>query len=341
LSELIFYYPPGHEVHYSPNHPERPERIDAVVKGLKDKGWWDLIPKVDPITIPDPVLYNIHDPGYLSVLNQACHRGDWLDGDTYTTPGSWSLAHKTAGGTAAVAEAVWLGKGLRGFAITRPPGHHASRAAGSGFCLLNNIALAVEYLIQSKQAQRLAILDLDLHHGNGTQDIFYRRNDVLFISLHQYPLYPFSGRLDEQGEGPGLGYTCNFPMAPRSGDEAYLNVVHELVLPILEAFAPEMILISYGFDAHWLDPLGGLNLSANCFYQVMRMVSAWVDIYCQGKMMLVLEGGYALQAAEACTQAVIAGVLGECWEDPLGTSPNPNSDYWKVNFNKAKQIWHI
>ena len=339
MPDFVFYYPEGHEAHYSSGHPERPERIDAVVNALKEKGWWDLFPKTVPVLLPEEVLWNIHDPGYLSDLFQTCKNGGWLDGDTYTTPASWNLALQTAGGTAAVAEAIWSGKELRGFSITRPPGHHAKRSAGSGFCLINNIAVAAEFLFQERKAQRLAILDLDLHHGNGTQDIFFKRNDLLFISIHQYPLYPFSGRLEERGEGPGLGYTFNFPMAPRSGDDAYLMVMNELVLPELESFSPEMILISFGFDAHWLDPLGGLNLSANGYYQIMRMISAWSEIYCQGKMMLVLEGGYNLEAARACTQACIAGVLGECWDDQIGLSSIPNSDYWKINFEKAKLIW--
>ncbi len=339
MPNFVYYYPNGHQAHNSPGHPERPGRIDAVVKALKDKGWWDLFPKLESITIPEPILWNIHDPGYLSALKQASKRGDWLDGDTYTTPASWSLALSTAGGAAAVAEAVWSGEGLQGFAITRPPGHHATKSTGSGFCLINNIAITAEFLIQVKKVQRLAILDLDLHHGNGTQEIFYRRSDVLFISIHQYPMYPFSGKMEEQGDGPGLGCTLNFPMAPRSGDDAYLAVVNELVLPVMEAFSPEMILISYGFDAHWLDPLGGLNLSASGFYQILRMLSAWSDLYCHGKLMFVLEGGYDLSAARACTQAIMAGALGECWEDPLGPSPKPNSDYWKTNFEKSKIIW--
>ncbi len=339
MHEFVFYYPAGHETHYSPGHPERPERIDTVVNALKDKGWWDQFPKVDSILIPEPVLWSVHDPEYISALGQACKRGDWLDLDTYTTPASWTLALQTAGGSAAIADQVWSGINHRGFAITRPPGHHASRSTGSGFCLLNNISIAAEYLIQVKKAQRLAILDLDLHHGNGTQDIFYRRNDVLFVSIHQYPFYPFSGRLEERGEGPGFGFTLNFPMAPRSGDEAYLSVMNELILPVLEPFTPEMLLVSFGFDAHWLDPLGGLNLSAGGFYQLIQMISGWSDIYCQGKLMFVLEGGYDLNAARACTQACVAGTLGECWEDPVGYSPDRNSDYWKTNFEKAKKIW--
>jgi len=339
LHDFLFYYPRGHEAHFSSGHPERPERIDAVVKALKDRGWWNLFPKTEAISIPDSVLLNVHDPGYISALVQTVKKGEWLDVDTYTTPASWVLALQTAGGTAATAEAVWSTKNLRGFAITRPPGHHASRAAGSGFCLINNIAVAAEFLIREKKAERLAILDIDLHHGNGTQDIFYSRNDVLFISIHQYPLYPFSGRLDDLGQGSGLGYTLNFPMAPRSGDDAYLTVMNELILPVLESFSPEMILISYGFDAHWLDPLGGLNLTASGYFQIIRMVSAWSDIYCQGKVMLVLEGGYDLEAASACTQACVAGALGECWEDPLGPSPKSNSEHWKTNLVKAKDIW--
>ncbi len=152
MHDFVFYYPEGHETHYSAGHPERPERINAVISALKERGWWNHFPVLAPVTVPDFTITNIHDPDYLSSLKQTSKNGGWLDRDTYTTPDSYFLALNTSGGTAAVAEAVWSGNSRRGFALTRPPGHHAMRVTGSGFCLINNIAVAAEYLIQEKSS---------------------------------------------------------------------------------------------------------------------------------------------------------------------------------------------
>jgi acetoin utilization deacetylase AcuC-like enzyme len=156
----------------------------------------------------------------------------------------------------AVASAIWEGKAKRGFALTRPPGHHAMRGQGMGFCLLNNVAIAAEALIKNNNVERLAIVDLDLHHGNGTQEIFWNRSDVFYVSTHQSPFYPGTGRLEDIGSGEGVGWTANFPLPPLSGDEAFLTIMDELILPLLDQKKPQIILVSYGFDSHWLDPLG-------------------------------------------------------------------------------------
>jgi acetoin utilization deacetylase AcuC-like enzyme len=340
VSNFYLYYPFNHQSHFSPGHPEKPERIEAIRSGLIEAGLWDLFTPV-PISMVSPgFLENIHRKEYLSLLQAKCAMGQWLDADTYTTPASWQVAIQTVKGTISTAEMVWENSG-KGFVLARPPGHHAHRFGGMGFCLLNNIACAAEYLLQSGKVSRLAIIDLDLHHGNGTQDIFWQRGDVLFISVHQADIFPLSGRLEEIGEGPGKGTKVNVPLLRGSGDQAYRAITQELILPILSGYGPEIILVSYGFDPHWLDPLGSLNLSAMEYYNMMISLIKWANLHCDGKFMIVLEGGYDLTAAKICTQAVISALFDLKWTDPVGSSPYPETNDWQNILNKAKSIWKI
>jgi acetoin utilization deacetylase AcuC-like enzyme len=210
-----------------------------------------------------------------------------------------------------------------------------------GFCLLNSIALATQYLVQQGGAKRVAIVDLDLHHGNGTQDIFWRRGDVLYISTHQSPLYPGSGELDETGAGPGRGATANFPLPPGTGDNGFKEVMDGLILPLLSRYQAEMVLVSYGFDPHWRDPLGSLQLSAKGYGDLVASLAAWADKACDGKVALFLEGGYDLDAAATCSQAVVAALLGEAWDDPIGPSPRPEGKSWQSVVRYAREMWGL
>ncbi|MBN1668167.1 MAG: histone deacetylase [Anaerolineales bacterium] len=339
MPDLAYFYPQGHAEHAESNHPERPERVESIRQALVEAGWWDPYPKLAPERLSEQVFHSIHAPAYLHRLENACQDGRRLDMDTFTTPQSWQLALNAAGGAVAVARAVWRREAWRGFALCRPPGHHATADQGMGFCLLNNVALAAETLLQIEGALSLAIIDLDLHHGNGTQDIFYARPDVLYISTHQSPLYPGSGQLDEIGAGRGLGTTANFPMPPMSGDAGFLAVMRDGILPLLDRFGPQMLLVSYGFDPHWKDPLGNLLLSAAGYAELIAALVDWADRYCEGKIALFLEGGYDLQAAAACAQGSVAALLGRSWEDPLGPSPYLESQNWRQMLAQAKNIW--
>jgi acetoin utilization deacetylase AcuC-like enzyme len=341
MDELVWFFPEGHAAHYEPAHPERPERIEAIRSALQGKGWWDNYPKLAPILLPDRVLRVVHSPAYLNLLGLSCRRGGHLDADTYVTPASWNLAHQAAGGATAVASAVWEGQAKRGFALSRPPGHHACHGQGMGFCLLNNIALAADHLIQEKGAHRLAIVDLDLHHGNGTQDIFWKRRDIFYISVHQSPLFPGTGSINETGIGEGEGYNANFPLPPGSGDQAFTTVMDKLIIPLLDRYQPEMLMISYGFDPHWSDPLGHLLLSANGIGQSIYKLADYADIHCQGRIAVVLEGGYNLEAAAACTLSVTAALLGQPFEDPIGLSPDCETQVWKSMIERACFIWRL
>lgn len=340
--ELVYFYPEGHAAHFAEGHPERPERVEAICQALEAAGWWDSYPHLAPQPLSPDELALVHRPAYLDVLHRACQRGAWLDGDTYTTPASWQLALDAAGGAVAVAQSVWRGQSRCGLALTRPPGHHATAERGMGFCLLNNIALAAAHLIASPaQAQRLAIVDLDLHHGNGTQDIFWSRREVLYISTHQWPLYPGTGALDETGAGPGKGLNANFPLPPYTGDQGFRAVMDQLILPLLDRFKPEMLLVSVGFDPHWRDPLGSLSLSAAGFGDLIASLDGWAEQNCAGKIALFLEGGYDLEAAKACVSAAVAALLKMPWQDPLGSAPYQENPAWQSVVRAAQQIWNL
>lgn len=338
---LAFYYSEGHEAHYKPGHIERPERICAIRESMEDNGWWEQGLILSPIEYPQNILRDVHDVSYLNRLRIACGQGRNLDPDTYTTPATWDLALKAAGGTAALVSAVWKREVDYGYAIPRPPGHHAFARKGKGFCLLNNMALGAEYLCQVEGAKKLAIIDVDLHHGDGTQSIFWERNDVLFMSIHQSPLYPGSGMLDEIGAGDGLGFTVNMPLPPASGNDAYRGVFCELVFPLLERFEPEMVLVSLGFDAHWRDPLGHLRASAAGFGEMVGSLADWVDQRCGGRLALIQEGGYQVDAVKACATTTVAALLREESEDILGPTPRPEGKSWQSALRSAKEIWKI
>jgi len=337
---MIYFYPEGHIDHFEIGHPERPERVETIRTALQNAGLWDPYPKIQPFDLAELLLQEVHSPAYLNLLEMTCRRSGHLDMDTYTTPASWQLAHRAAGGASALAASIWEGKAKRGFALTRPPGHHATHGQGMGFCLMNNIAIAAQYLIKDYVVERLAIVDLDLHHGNGTQDIFWSRNDVLYISTHQSPFYPGTGRLDDIGEGKGEGWTVNFPLPPGSGDIAFTTIMDELILPLLDQRSPQVLLVSYGFDTHWLDPLGQLQLTAECYGNLIKKLCTWADIHCEGKIGLFLEGGYDLNAGSACSVAAISAMTGKSFDDPY-PCPYKENSAWQLTLKRAYSIWNL
>ena len=341
MEELVYFDPVGHEAHFEAGHPERPERVETIKKTLWESGLWEDFLKIDPYEITEHLMHGIHEEIYLTKLEKVCCLGQHYDMDTYTTPASWALAHNAAGGAIAIADYVWTRKAKRGFALTRPPGHHASANRAMGFCLLNNTALAAEYLIREHDAKRVAIIDIDLHHGNGTQDIFYKRGDVVYLSTHQFPHYPGTGALNETGYGNGEMTTVNIPMPPMSGDSAFLTAFDEIILPLLDRFRAEMLLISYGFDSHFRDPLGYLLLTSGGYAQIVDRLTGWADENCSGRIALCLEGGYDLDAANSCSLAVVAALLGLSLDDFVDQSPTPEGENWKSMVEHARRIWDV
>ena len=346
MSEIAFYYPDGHKKHFKAGHPERPERVEIIRKTLRASGIWDRSPKLFPIEYKRAMeaILSVHSSDYVETIKATCALGGNLDADTYTTKDSWEIAVHTAGGAIQMALSVWSGRTQTGLALTRPPGHHAEMNKGMGFCLLNNIAIAAEYLLHNEFIEnpgRLAIIDLDLHHGNGTQDIFWERNDVFYVSVHQSPLYPGTGKVDDIGSEKGKGFTLNIPFPPGTGDNGYIATMDEIVLPMLDRYLPEMILVSYGFDPHWLDPLGHIQLSALGYYEIIKKLRDWAKQNCNGKIALFLEGGYDLDAASACSSGVVAALTNAPFNDPIGPSKRKEGSSWKSVISTVKELWQL
>jgi acetoin utilization deacetylase AcuC-like enzyme len=340
MNELVIFYPEGHEKHFQHRHPERPERVEAIKTELIEAGIWDDAELVKPVSVPEKVFYSVHKPSHYENLKRSS-KGH-VDGDveTFLTEHSFQLALDSAGGAAAVAKHVWENDS-KGFALCRPPGHHATFDHSMGFCLINNIAVAAEYLIQEYGLSSVAIIDLDVHHGNGTQDIFYDRPDIFFFSIHQIPLYPMSGFINEKGNGDGLGYTMNIPLPPFSGNNSRLEALETLILPKLSEYQPEIILISVGYDAHWQDPLSQQLASVDNYAKMIKSISDWADENCSGRLALFLEGGYDLKVCSTASLAICNALLGNEWDDPLGESDYHETDQWKPDLERTRREWKI
>jgi acetoin utilization deacetylase AcuC-like enzyme len=297
------------DAHESPGHPERPERRDAVAAGVRDAAGAALVePGVQEVD--DASLAAIHDPGYLAALTEAGERGGgWFDPDTYLAPGSLRAARLAAGASLQGAVAVASGEAEIAFAVVRPPGHHASAARGAGFCLLNNVAVAVAGLRRRGLAQRVAIVDWDVHHGDGTQAVFDADPDLCYASTHQSPLYPGTGAPSERGVGAAAGTKHNRPLAPGSGDEAFVDAWRDELLPAVDAFGPEAVLVSAGYDAHVADPMANLAVTEDGFGEVAAMVGALSARLGLPGVALTLEGGYDLAALRASAAATVRGIL--------------------------------
>lgn len=299
---------PSADVHRAPGHPERPERRIAVAEGIRVSAGAALLePAIEPADEED--LTRIHDPAYLAILAEAESRGGgWLDPDTYVTSGSVSAARDAAGATLQAALAASGGEAEVAFAAVRPPGHHAARGGGRGFCLVNNIAVAVAGIRARGVAERVAIVDWDVHHGDGTQAIFDDDADVCYASTHQAPFYPGTGWAEESGRGDARGTMHNRPLAASSGDEAFVAAWQDLV-GVIESFRPDVILVSAGYDAHVADPLAGLAVTEAGFETVARLVGALSERLGHGGVALTLEGGYDLDALRASAAATVRGLL--------------------------------
>jgi acetoin utilization deacetylase AcuC-like enzyme len=262
--------------------------VEEAIESLADK-----IVRIPPREASREDLLLVHSPEYIDMIfginkDQIV----MLDPDTAFSPQSKEVSLMAVGGVLEAADRVMKGEIRRAFCAVRPPGHHAERHRAMGFCIFNNIAIGAAYMRTHDDIERIAIIDWDLHHGNGTQRAFYDRDDILYISLHQFPYYPGSGSADERGSGKGAGYTINIPMRWGAGDEEYRGAFTGIVLPELEKFKPDVIIISAGFDAHRNDPLGGMNLSSEFYGEMTRMLIDIADRFGRGRIISVLEGGY-------------------------------------------------
>ena len=248
--------------------------------------------------------------------------GGWLDPDTVMSAGSYEAALYAAGGLIRAVEAVMGGEVASAFALVRPPGHHATSRYAKGFCLFNNIAIATKYALDKYKLERLLIIDFDVHHGNGTQGTFYDNPRVMYISTHEYPFYPGTGSLEETGSGAAEGTNINIPLPAGCGDEEYLKVFEQIIVPAARRFKPQFILVSAGSDNHWADPLAMMQVSVAGFGQMARIIKGLADELCNGRLVFTLEGGYNLDALAASVKATFDILLGSTSiDDPLGGAP--------------------
>jgi acetoin utilization deacetylase AcuC-like enzyme len=253
-------------------------------------------------------LARVHDPAYLESLDELRGQSGHIDSDTYVAPRSVEAAHFAAGGAVSLVDKLIDSDVPRGVALLRPPGHHARPGQAMGFCLINNIAVAAAHAV-ARGLERVLVVDWDVHHGNGTQEMFWRSPNVLYMSLHQFPFYPGTGAAGETGEGDGRGFTLNVPLSGGSGDDVYRAAFDQALLPVAAEFAPELVLVSAGFDASIRDPLAQMRLGSSAFGWMGQALRRVADTSAKGRIALVLEGGYDLVGLESGLASAIAGVV--------------------------------
>jgi acetoin utilization deacetylase AcuC-like enzyme len=311
VTRSALYRSPTFARHDEPTHVENQRRLVAIDAALEQGGLLARNPQPDfaPATLEQ--LSRVHEPAYIEALTQAAAQGGWIDGDTYLGPDSVEVAALAAGAATAAVDAALDGVTPSGFVLTRPPGHHARPMIGMGFCLFNTIAVGAAQAL-ARGIERVAIVDWDVHHGNGTQEIFYESDQVYFASIHQWPLYPGTGAAGETGYGKGAGYTLNVPLAAGGDNQGYLHVLDDMILPRLRAFEPELLMVSAGYDCHRDDPLGGMRVDEGGFGAMTARLLDLAHAHADGRVVLVLEGGYdpaALAGSVVRTIEVLDGAV--------------------------------
>ncbi len=303
-------------------HPERPARLEAVWSGLKSAGLEDALVRREPRPAADEDLLRCHPSDHLAALVEIDTAGGGLvDTDTVMSPGSWSAARLAAGAGLVAVAALQAGEADVAFCAVRPPGHHATPNRAMGFCLVNNLAVTAASLVEA--GERVAIVDIDAHHGNGTQDVFYGDPRVLFVSIHQWPLYPGTGAEEEVGTGKGVGTTLNLPIPAGSAGDTYRHALDQVVIPAVDRFVPDWLLISAGYDAHRADPLTDLGLTSGDFAD---LTTGLVGLVPRSRCVLFLEGGYDLEALADSSGASVAAAVGVDHRPELPTGDGPGRD---------------
>ena len=307
----LVYHPAYLDHDMGAGHPESPNRLRAIMQQLEQSGTADRLTRIEPRKAEDEWITQIHTAAYLEMLKaEAPATGRVsLDADTAMSPGSLTAAYLAAGGALAAVDAILSKKVDHVFCAVRPPGHHAEAGHAMGFCLFNNVAIAARYAQKRYGLSRILIVDWDVHHGNGTQHSFEEDPSVLFFSTHQFPHYPGTGRATERGRGAGEGFTINVPMEAGEGDEEYRAVFQKTLVPAADAFKPEFVIISAGFDAHQDDPLAGMGLTEEGYEDLTGIVAGIAKRHANGRILSSLEGGYNLTALSASVDRHIQALL--------------------------------
>jgi acetoin utilization deacetylase AcuC-like enzyme len=317
-------------------HPERPDRVQAAVSGVHASGL-EVVER-EPGPVSREVLEQIHAPAYITEVKRFCASGGGaLDVDTVVSEDSWDAALRAAGGGLDAATALRAGEGDAAFLTVRPPGHHALRSRAMGFCVFNNIAVTAAALTAA--GERVAIVDWDVHHGNGTQDAFYESGDVVYLSMHEFPFYPGTGWLDEDGDQEGSGHIINIPFPAGTGGDVYARAMGRVILPVIKEFDPHWILVSCGFDAHVDDPLADQCLVSADYG---RMAEAVASVAPRGRTIFFLEGGYDLAAIETSVAAVLRGTAGLPFGDEAALdSPRRSHQILELVEGKVSAEWGL
>lgn len=312
--------------HDTGDHVERAQRLVEINRTLENTGLSRELTTIParPATVEE--LCAVHSPVYVRQIER--FGSGWLDSDTYMSPDSYQVALHAAGGAAEAVGWILEGKVSSAFAMVRPPGHHASSDKAAGFCIFNNIAIAAAKALKDFKLARVMIVDYDVHHGNGTQNIFYDNPNVLYFSTHQYPHYPGTGSYEETGSGDAKGTKINVPLPPFCGDKEYLQIFDEILVPAAKRYWPELILVSAGYDAHWMDMLAQMQLTVSGYRQMAVLLKELAYGLCSGRLLFILEGGYALPAIAASVQATFEALLGKtASEDKIGPPPQTRVPY--------------
>lgn len=319
-----YVYDPLYLTHDVAGHPEGAGRLRAIKSHLDESGTLAAMQPIDARDATEDDLLLVHGAALIERVRRTANQDlDWLDLDTYAVRSSYAAALRSAGGVLAATDAVIEGDVDSAFCLVRPPGHHATPDHAMGFCLFNNVAIAAAHAIERSGIERVAIIDIDVHHGNGTQDAFYADPRVLYFSTHQHPFYPGTGAWQETGEGIGRGTTVNVPLPRGCGDEEYLRSYEAVGVPVVRRYDPQLIFVSAGFDAHHADPLAQEMLSVQGYFEIATQIKQLAGELCGGKVVYALEGGYDHTAIAWATQACIDTLLGnEFSPDPIGAAPN-------------------
>ncbi len=292
-----------------PGFPESPERLDAIIDHLELSGLINELDVVEPNRIDKSFCKLVHDDEYITRVRQACELGAPIvdTGDNPISKNSYDTALLAVGGITEAVDRIFTGKANNAMALLRPPGHHAEKGMAMGFCLFNNVAIAARYAQQNYEVEKVAIIDFDVHHGNGTQHIFESDPTVMYVSLHQYPFYPGSGSADEIGSGNAKGTTINYPLKAGVGDKEFIDIFNNSLSDKVLKYNPDLIIVSAGFDAHMDDPIGGLRVTTEGYHNISKTINKLAGEVCGGKIISSLEGGYNLKAlAESVAAHLIA-----------------------------------
>ncbi len=299
MKRTAIVFSPRYLVHNTgANHPESPRRLEAIMEGIRQSGLLESgnCSLVEPRPADLKELELVHGSGYISYVRELCESGGGiLDEETETTasPESFEVAQLAAGGVIEAVDKIMGGEFRNAFVLARPPSHHAGPGYALGFCIFNNVAIGAAHLLQNHSLDRVMILDIDTHNGNGTQEVFYSTDEVLYISLHEDPTeFPETGFIDETGEGQGSGYTVNIPFPFQTGDPSYWKAMKTIAVPIIRQYNPEFVLLSAGFDGYYRDDIGELSLSAHIYPKIFKVILDLAHHLCQDKVVAVLEGGY-------------------------------------------------